>query len=221
MNLEYTYGRKRIEAEVIYSNRKNIDLRVFSEGKVLKTVPEGLSIETILEKVKLKSKWVMFQLKAIELYRPFTIERLYIPGETHRYLGRLYKLVVNKKDKGNSTINLRKGLFTINTSSDNIEMIIHKFYKSKADVLFRELMDNLLNRFKVFKNYEIILNNRFMKKWWGNCSTDSRILINTELIKASKPCIEYVIMYEFCHLIEPNHSKKFYSLLTDFLPNWE
>lgn len=221
MKLEYTYGRKRIEAEVLYSNRKTIDLRVFPEGNVLITAPDGLSIETILEKVKPKSKWLMTQLRTFELYRPFTTERLYVPGETHRYLGRQYKLVINKKDKGNTVVSLAKGLFTVSTSADNIEVIIKKFYKNKADKLFAELLDNLLIQYPRFNAYEITISHRFMKKRWGSCSMDGKILLNTELIKASKSCIEYVMLHELCHLIHPNHSKKFYELLTELLPNWQ
>lgn len=221
MKIEYTYGRKKIAAEILYSNRKTIDLRVFPEGNVLITAPEGLSVATILEKVKPKSKWLMAQLRTFELYRPFTKDRLYVAGETHRYLGRQYKLVINKKEKGNTAISLAKGLFTVNSASDNVEVIIQKFYKKKADILFAELLDNLLEQFPQFKAFQISLSHRFMKKRWGSCSMDGKILLNTELIKASKSCIEYVLLHELCHLIEPNHSKRFYALLSELLPNWE
>lgn len=221
MKIEYTYGRRKIEAEILYSNRKTIDLRVFPEGNVLITAPEGLSIETILEKVKTKSKWLMSQLRTFELYRPFTKDRLYVAGETHRYLGRQYKLVINKKEKGKTEINLAKGLFTINTMSNNLEVIIQKFYKNKADILFAEMLNNLVAQYPQFKSFDITLSHRFMKKRWGSCSMNGKILLNTELIKASKSCIEYVLLHELCHLIEPNHSKRFYILLSELLPNWE
>ncbi|TDQ78340.1 M48 family metallopeptidase [Sphingobacterium yanglingense] len=221
MRIEYSYGKRKIEAEILYSNRKTIDLRVFPEGNVLITAPEGTELSTIIERVKPKSKWLMTQLRTFELYRPFTRERLYVPGETHRYLGRQYKLVINRKDKGNTVINLSKGLFTINTASDNIEAIIQKFYKSKAEEVFDELLQKLLGQYPQFKVYEITLSHRFMKKRWGSCSMDGKILLNTELVKASKSCIEYVMLHELCHLIEQNHSKQFYALISDLLPNWQ
>ncbi|MEK6522481.1 SprT family zinc-dependent metalloprotease [Myroides odoratimimus] len=221
MRIEYTYGKRKIEAEILYSNRKTIDLRVFPQGHVVITVPEGTPIETILNKVKPKSKWVISQIRTFELYRPFTKERLYIPGETHRYLGRQYKLVINKIDRGKTELKLNRGLFSITTASDNVEAIINKFYKAKANVVFTELLDKLLVEFPQFKNYDISLSHRFMKKRWGSCSMDGKIILNTELIKASKACIEYVILHELCHLIHPNHSKEFYKELFGILPNWE
>ena len=221
MKIEYKYGKKNIEAEVIYSDRKTIDLRIFPEGNIQITVPKNTSIEKVIEKVKPKSKWILQQQRTFELFRPFAKERLYIPGETHRYLGRQYKLVINKTEQNKTDINLGKGLFTITTKNDNIELIIQKFYKSKADIIFKELLDQLLSRFPQFNTYDIRLTHRFMKKRWGSCSMNGNILLNTELIKANKACIEYVILHELCHLIHPNHSKDFYRILTEVLPSWE
>ena len=99
MKIEYKYGKKNIEAEVIYSDRKTIDLRIFPEGNIQITVPKNTSIEKVIEKVKPKSKWILQQQRTFELFRPFAKERLYIPGETHLYLGRQYKLVINKTEQ--------------------------------------------------------------------------------------------------------------------------
>lgn len=219
--IEYKYGSKTIVAEVLYSNRKTLDLRVFPEGNVQITAPLNTPLDIILEKVKPKLKWVIQQQKAFELYRPFTSDKIYIPGETHRYLGRQYKLKITKKEKGYSTISLAKGLMHIETTKENVETIITKFYKSKADVVFSELLQKLLEEFPRFKEYEISLSHKFLKKRWGSCATNGNILLNTELIKASKICIEYVIIHELCHLIHPNHSKYFYELLSELLPNWQ
>ena len=221
MKIEYKYGSKKIEAEVIYSNRKTLDLRVFPEGNVQITAPLNTSIELIVEKVKPKSKWVIQQQKTFELYRPFAKEKLFTPGETHRYLGRQYKLTIEKKEKGYTKISLAKGLMHIETTKDEVEPIITKFYKSKADIIFPELLDKLMKEFPMFQTFEISLSHKFLKKRWGSCATDGKILLNTELIKASKICIEYVIIHELCHLMHPNHSKEFYNLLTDLLPNWK
>lgn len=219
--IQYRYGSRIIEANVAYSNRKTIDLRVFPEGNVLITAPENTEIGKILEKVKPKSRWVVQQQRTFELYRPFTTERLYIPGETHRYLGRQYKLVVNSL-KGKPNIKLIKGLMIVETNdSINIEKTIITYYKNRATVVFESILRKLLVEFSQFESYEISLKHRFMKKRWGSCSTDGNILLNTELIKASRACIEYVIIHELCHLVFPNHSKDFYNLLNNLLPDWE
>lgn len=219
--IQYKYGSKTIEAEIVYSNRKTIDLRVFPEGNIIITAPENSDIENILEKVKPKSKWIVQQQRTFELYKPFTTERLYIAGETHRYLGRQYKLVINPT-KGKPCVKLSKGLMIVETNNtENIEKYIINDYKKRATVIFESILKDVLNEFPQFKKFNIVLKHKFMKKRWGSCSTDGKILLNTELIKANKACIEYVIIHELCHLVVPNHSKDFYMLINKILPEWE
>lgn len=219
MQIEYKYGRKAIVADIKYSNRKTIGIRVFPEGCVEITAPLHTEQELILKKVKRKSKWIRDQQKSFELYKPFSTERKYIPGETHRYLGRQYKLVIENDVK--TSISLAKGQITIKTPKTDIEKIIIDFYKSKATILFEEVLKKLLEEYPQFKKFDITISNKWMKRRWGSCSTGGNIILNTELIKASKHCIEYVLLHELCHLIHHNHSKEFYFLLSSLLPNWE
>lgn len=63
---------------------------------------------------------------------------------------------------------------------------------------------------------------RKMKSQWGNCHPKKGILtFNTNLVFASYECIEYVVMHEFTHFLEPNHSKKFYEELEKICPDWK
>jgi len=59
-----------------------------------------------------------------------------------------------------------------------------------------------------------------MEKRWGSCSRKGTIVLNTELAKASVPCIDYVLFHELCHLKFPHHGKEFYGLLARFVPDW-
>lgn len=61
---------------------------------------------------------------------------------------------------------------------------------------------------------------RQMKRRWGSCRQDGRIVLNLDLIRYPMPCIDVVIVHELCHLKEFNHSPKFYRLLTEALPAW-
>lgn len=48
-----------------------------------------------------------------------------------------------------------------------------------------------------------------------------KIILNPELIKAPKRCMQYVVIHELCHLVIPQHNKAFYSLLSELMPGWE
>jgi hypothetical protein len=60
-----------------------------------------------------------------------------------------------------------------------------------------------------------------MQTQWGSCSPKGRLTLNPNLVKASNTGIDYVILHELCHFAEHNHSKKFYLLLGQVMPNWE
>jgi predicted metal-dependent hydrolase len=60
-----------------------------------------------------------------------------------------------------------------------------------------------------------------MKKRWGSHTKSGRVLLNESLITARRECIDYVIVHELCHVVEPNHSHRFFRLLRRFMPDWE
>ncbi len=63
---------------------------------------------------------------------------------------------------------------------------------------------------------------RSMKTRWGSCTVDTgRIRINTRLVYYPDECLEYIVVHELCHLIEPSHNKRFHAYMTKFLPDWK
>ncbi len=61
---------------------------------------------------------------------------------------------------------------------------------------------------------------RVLETRWGSCSSPGRIALNLKLIQVPKVFIDYVVMHELCHLVEPNHSPAFYALLDRAMPDW-
>ncbi len=60
-----------------------------------------------------------------------------------------------------------------------------------------------------------------MEKRWGSCTCNGKITLNTELVKAPKVCIEYVMVHELCHLVIRKHTKDFYDLQAKIFPDWQ
>jgi predicted metal-dependent hydrolase len=62
---------------------------------------------------------------------------------------------------------------------------------------------------------------RRMKTRWGSCTPTKRtIRLNTELGKKPRECLEYVVVHELLHLIEPSHNAHFISLMDQHMPHW-
>ena len=63
---------------------------------------------------------------------------------------------------------------------------------------------------------------RQMKTRWGSCTPRTRsIRLNTDLAKKPRECLEYVIVHEMTHLLEPTHNRRFISLMDRFMPRWQ
>ena len=63
---------------------------------------------------------------------------------------------------------------------------------------------------------------RNMTSRWGSCNVQThRVCINTRLALYPPQCLEYVVVHELCHLLEPSHNKRFHSLMTHFMPDWK
>lgn len=62
---------------------------------------------------------------------------------------------------------------------------------------------------------------RKMRSRWGSCSRSAVVTLNLELIRMPLDCIDYVITHELCHLVEFNHSSRFYELQARFMPDWK
>lgn len=60
-----------------------------------------------------------------------------------------------------------------------------------------------------------------MKTKWGGSSPDRRtIRLNTELAKKPPECLEYLVVHEMVHFLEPTHNDRFVALMDRFMPNW-
>lgn len=63
---------------------------------------------------------------------------------------------------------------------------------------------------------------RYMTSRWGSCRPDmGKITLNSRLLGAPEGCLEYVVVHEFAHFIEGNHSKAFWDVVEEFLPDWK
>ena len=109
----------------------------------------------------------------------------------------------------------------VTTEKSNTETLLKGWYKEKAKQKFAEIAEPLIER---FKKYNVIPKGIYiqeMSRRWGSCTPKGKIILNTELIKAPKACIEYVIIHELCHLVHHDHTQKFIDLQTREMPDWE
>ena len=217
------FGRRRIEFQLLYSGRKTLAIDVHPDLSVIVTAPKDTGDAAVEQKMQKRASWIVKQQRFFENYLPTIPARRYDSGESHRYLGRQYRLRVHEGDK--ESVQMARGqinVFLTDTSNKaRIKTLVTGWFRQRAEVIFQELFDAMLvkaERHGISANtFEI----RRMKNRWGSCTNEGRILLNPDLIIAPKLCIEYVIVHELCHLKEHNHSHGFYRLLQSMIPDWE
>ena len=223
MKDQIKYGNTLINYQLEFVKRKSLAIKVHPDKSVNVIAPKGSNIEKIREKVRKKASWIVRQQDFFLSFHPLTPARKFISGETHLYLGKQYRLKLHTDS--NSSVKLAGGF--INVCIDNIEdksrieKLLNNWYKEKANHHFQQLFQENLAFAKSLHKKEPQLSSRWMKKRWGSCNKDGKIILNFELVKAPKKCIEYVIIHEICHLKYLNHSNSFYNLLSKEYPDWK
>jgi len=214
------FGSRTIDFRLVYSDRKSLGITVTPEMEVLVKAPTDTTMEKVKEKIRKKAPWIIKQQSFFLSFQPKTPNRKYISGETHLYLGRQYRLQI---EIGQLESVKLKGKFIVVTSSEKsrTKSLLHDWYLQHARTKLHEVAAPLIDKFKKHKVEPSSIVLRDMPTRWGSCTPKGKIILNPELIKAPKGCIEYVVMHELCHLIHHDHTQKFLDLQTKEMKDWE
>lgn len=214
------FGSKQIDFKLEYSNRKTLGITVTSDMNIKVTAPAGSSLEMIKEKLRKKAPWIIRQQSYFLSYHPKTPARKFIGGETHYYLGRQYLLKINIGKA--ETVKLKGKYLEVSTpDKSHVKQLVNEWYLNHARLRFATIAQPLIDTFKKYKVHPSSIVLREMPTRWGSCTPKGKIILNPELIKAPRPCIEYVILHELCHLVHHDHTQKFIDLQTKEMPDWE
>lgn len=214
------FGSKQIDFRLEYSNRKSLGITVTPDLSVLVKAPIDTSIEKVKEKLRKKAPWIIRQQSFFLYFHPKSPARKFIAGETHLYLGRQYRLKIMQTKIESVKL---KGKFIEVTTPDKsrVKQLVNEWYLKNAKIKFKSIAHQLIEQFKKHKIEPLSIALRDMPTRWGSCTKSGKIILNPELIKAPRACIEYVITHELCHLKHHNHTQKFLDLQTKEMPDWE
>ena len=220
MTAAIQFGSKQIGFRMEYSNRKSLGITVTPDLNVLVRAPLDTSLEKVKEKLRKKAPWIIKQQGFFLSFHPKTPPRKFIGGETHLYLGRQYRLKITQS-KIESVKLKGKFIKVATTDKARAKELVSEWYLQNAKTRFHVIAQPLIDKFKKHKVEPSSIVLREMPTRWGSCTPKGKMILNPELIKAPKGCIEYVIIHELCHLIHHDHTQKFIDLQTKEMPDWE
>ena len=217
-----TWGTDTIRYEVRFlASRQTLAIEVHPDRRVLVRAPVDCPEALIAERVQKRAAWISRQLAEFERYRPRTPARQYINGESHLYLGRQYRLKLAEGDS--ASVKLTRGQLLVSLPGEpdpeRVKTLLHRWYLDRARAVFTEVLDASLLHFKGVEHPRLIV--RAMQSRWGSLSRAGSMTLNVNLVRAPRPCIEYVVTHELCHTKHRDHDARFFKLLRYVMPDWE
>lgn len=207
--------------EVVRKSIKSLRLVVYrATGKVRIAVPLRVSEAEVREVVTARLDWIRRQQeKFAQHIPPAPLE--YVTGEIHPFQGQDYRLNVVEQ----------VGTPRVIQHEDHLEMRVrpHSELAQRAAVLSSWYRAQLQIQIPaIIAHWQPIMGVqvaewriKHMKTKWGTCNTRvGRIWLNLELAKYPLACLEYVVVHEMTHLLEPSHNARFKGLMDQFMPSW-
>ncbi len=216
------FGSQSIQFTLVFVDRKTLAISVHPDLSVSVKAPSQASLDDIKKKVLKKAPWIIKQLDFFESFLPRTPKRKYISGETHKYLGKQYRLKVIQANS--NSVKMKAGYIRVRSrdmNSNSVKNLLSDWYYRHSKDKLTERYERMKDRFAKYEIHPERLLFRRMKRRWGSCSKNKAIVLNPELIKAPRTCIDYVITHEMCHVRHHNHSKQFFQMLEIIMPNWQ
>ena len=208
--------------EVVRKDIKNLHLGVYPpNGRVRVAAPLAVSDDAIRLAVIGKLAWIRRQREKFE-NQPRQTAREAVSGESHYVFGRRYRLSI-MKTTGRPEVLLRtktKMELHVPARATKAERlaVLDRWYReqlrSAAGPLLEEWQASLGARLEFWGV-------KRMKTKWGSCNHQSkRIWLNAELAKKPLACLEYIVVHELVHLLEPSHGDRFITRMDEHLPDW-
>jgi predicted metal-dependent hydrolase len=206
----------KLEYEVIHTDRKTIGITVERDRKVVVRVPQQASEHAVTQAIEEKRFWIWRKLRDPRKYPDPAPHKEYVTGETFLYLGQHYALTLTRGEGG--AVRLAGKQFEM-AGSDRRDgdALFRSWYLTQAKVRLRPRIAAFATEMGV--SYCRIWVRDF-KYRWGSCTPGGALSFNWRIIQAPMVVVDYLIVHELAHVLEPNHSQDFWNIVAVHVPSW-
>jgi len=211
-----------IDVDVVLKDIKNVHLSVHPpSGRVRIAAPARMSIESIRLFAISKLGWIKQQQKKLQ-EQDRESPREFLERESHYVWGKRYLLTVEEVDRTPSIeLEHKQLVLSIRPKTNEAKrlQIVEQWYREQVKATALPLVTKWEPRLQA-KVAELLV--RRMKTRWGSCNSKTgTIRLNTDLGKKPVECLEYILVHEMVHLLEPTHNERFQALMNQFMPDWK
>jgi predicted metal-dependent hydrolase len=215
-SLSYQLERKAV---------KNLNLRVRPDGSVYVSAPGSVPLGQVDDFVVRNAGFIQQALQRLEQRKENQSPPIqYATGETFFLLGKPLSLQVMQGQREGVCVQ-GQTLCLQTKEPDNFvrkQRLMSRYRDEQCRLVFEKWMQGVYPAFQPYGIPEPTLRMRDMKSRWGSCMPQKGIItLNKRLLEVPEACIEYVVVHEFCHFLQPNHSPAYYAVLERYLPDWK
>ena len=195
---------------------KNIYLKVEKNADVVVSAPPRTPNYLIKKLIRDNIDEIKLRRNNI-LMNGYTVKQ-YVTGEKHIIFGKEFVLEVKLGNKNVVRLSDDKIILVIKDKDQDREQIVTSYLRK---VLYNKALEFINKYEKIMGVHAEQLRIKKMKTRWGTCNIEAkRIWVNYELIKYPIECLEHIVVHELTHLLETNHTPRFYALLGKYYPNF-
>ena len=211
-----------LRVEVLRSKRKTSVLYIVGDELQIR-VPNRVRDRKIVEILETKERWIRNKVIQLQNQR-IKNKREFISGESFSLFGRNLYLKVLEGGKVGTQLIDDYLITTVRTSEigdlrkSRIKTYLEKWYIHEA---YQKLEEKVMRYSKIIRVSPREIKVRNYKTRWGSCDNKGRLTFNFNLIKAPHEIVDYVVIHELCHMIQPNHSKFFWNEVARFDPSFK
>ena len=211
-----------LNVDIIRSRRRTAALHIIGNQLQVR-VPQQVKDEHIIEILQTKQSWInkkVVQLKEFPIPKP----KEFVSGEAFLFLGQNYLLKIQDGHKVGVELSDQYLLTTVRKSdtgekrTEKIQKYLEYWYRSRAREKLLEKVERFSKLIGVCSKGLRVGN---FKSKWGSCDSHRKLAFNWNLIKAPHSIIDYVVIHELCHIIQPNHSKLFWREVEKYDPEYK
>jgi predicted metal-dependent hydrolase len=209
-----------IVVEVTMKKIKSIRLKVYPNGQVKVSAPLHAHQETIHTFLMSKFAWIQQAQKQLQHQRETS--RHQVDNKSRYVWGKRYLLNVIEQD-AHPRITLTHNEMQLHVRPKTSPKLQQTIIDEWLRVELKRAIPPLIEKWQAIMGVQV---KKFfvqkMKTQWGSCNyTMGNVRFNSELAKKPPECLEYVVVHELAHLLEPSHNARFHSLMSQFMPNWK
>ena len=218
-------GDRTVAYELIRKKVKNINLRIYPDGKIKISAGSNVPIKTIEAFIRSRAAFIIGALdryKSAEKNAP--IEMSFEDNDSVRLFNESLTLKIKDGKRNRAERRAEELWIYVRDKADRTmkENTLDVFFRRELEVKIAELLPEIHRRFEEFDIDMPEIKIRRMKSRWGSCNTTKGIVtVNLALAEYPLECLEFVLAHELSHLVHPDHSKQFYSTLTAVMPDWK